>query len=63
MGCDLLYTVGGVPKAKAVIKSRDDVQRLIAGEPVDADWYRAIGDDWEFIERRPLKFNFQKKAE
>lgn len=59
MKYDLILTGDGEPKAKAVIESMADMQRLANGEPVDVNWYRKAGEEWEFVERRPLKFNFK----
>ena len=43
--------------AKAIVESMTDMQRLADGEAVEVNWYRLVNDEWEFVERRPLKIN------
>lgn len=63
MTYDLILTGNGEPKAKAVVESMADMQRIAEGEAVNVNWYRKVGNEWEFVERRPLKFNYLKRGE
>lgn len=52
----------GQPTIKAVLEGEENGDRLLRGEPVDCDWYKSVGDGWEFVIRAPLKFNFKSSS-